>query len=400
MTGKITLFWFRQDLRIADNPALFEAAQNGAVMPIYILDTDTYKIGAASQWWLHHSLNALNKSLENTLNVYVGSARSIIFEILQKNTVHAVYWNRCYDPQRIAKDSLIKTELKNINIECKSFNGSLLWEPWEVLKNDKTHYKVFTPFYRECLQIKSPRHPLPKPEKLTLIKDVHNSTTLKSLELLPKINWHEQMQSCWKIGEYAAQSRLIEFLEDGLQGYKEDRNYPVKENVSRLSPHLHFGEISPNQVWHGAQGLRHDWAKDSDCFLSELGWREFSHSLLYHFSDLANENFQKKFNAFPWVKNPLYLKAWQTGQTGYPIVDAGMRELWQTGYMHNRVRMIVGSFLVRIPVNSIADSSFIRSLIPIQIDHRFQFYSIINPRKDILIKLLRYVSFVKIFFVK
>jgi deoxyribodipyrimidine photo-lyase len=157
------------------------------------------------------------------------------------------------------------------------------------------------------------------------------------------------MKSCWEVGEHAAQSRLIEFLEDGLQGYEEKRNYPFKKNVSRLSPHLHFGEISPNQAWYGGQnqGLSHGWTKDSDCFLRELGWREFSHSLLYHFSDLPNKNFQQKFDHFSWVNNPLYLKAWQTGQTGYPIVDAGMRELWQTGYMHNRVRMIVGSFLVK-----------------------------------------------------
>jgi deoxyribodipyrimidine photo-lyase len=350
MTGKITLFWFRQDLRIADNPGLFEAAQNGTVLPIYILDTEDPKIGSASKWWLHHSLSALNESLDNTLNVYVGRSQNILLEILQKNTIHAVYWNRCYEPWRIANDSLIKAELKNKNIECKSFNGSLLWEPWEVLKKDRTPYKIFTPFYtRGYLQAKPPRHPLPKPERLKLVKDSNNPTTLESINLLPKVGWDKQMRSCWNIGEHAAQTRLIEFLEYGLQGYKEDRNYPFKKNVSRLSPHLHFGEISPNQAWYGAQtlGLSQGWTNDNDCFLSELGWREFSHSLLYHFPDLPNKNFQKKFDHFPWVNNPLYVKAWQTGQTGYPIVDAGMRELWQTGYMHNRVRMIVGSFLVK-----------------------------------------------------
>ncbi len=350
MTGKITLFWFRQDLRIADNPGLFEAAQNGTVLPIYILDTEDPKIGSASKWWLHHSLSALNESLDNTLNVYVGRSQNILLEILQKNTIHAVYWNRCYEPWRIANDSLIKAELKNKNIECKSFNGSLLWEPWEVLKKDRTPYKIFTPFYtRGCLQAKPPRHPLPQPERLKLVKDPTNPTTLESLSLLPKVGWDKQMRSCWDIGEHAAQARLIEFLEHGLQGYKEDRNYPFKKNVSRLSPHLHFGEISPNQAWYGAQtlGLSQGWTNDNDCFLSELGWREFSHSLLYHFPDLPNKNFQQKFDHFPWVNNPLYVKAWQTGQTGYPIVDAGMRELWQTGYMHNRVRMIVGSFLVK-----------------------------------------------------
>jgi deoxyribodipyrimidine photo-lyase len=351
MTASITLFWFRRDLRIADNPGLFEAAQHGAVLPVYILDIDELpKIGSASRWWLHYSLNALNESLGNKLNVYVGRSKNILLEILQKNAIQAVYWNRCYEPWRIVNDSLIKTTLKNKKIECKSFNGSLLWEPWDVLKKDKTPYKVFTPFYtRGCLQARSPRYPLPKPKKLALLKDPHNPTTLEDLELLPKFKWDKQMKSYWDIGEHAAKSKLIEFLDDGLQGYKEKRNYPFKKNVSRLSPHLHFGEISPNQAWHGAQaqGLSHGWTKDSYCFLSELGWREFSHSLLYHFPDLPNKNFQQKFDNFPWANNPLYLKAWQVGQTGYPIVDAGMRELWQTGYMHNRVRMIVGSFLVK-----------------------------------------------------
>lgn len=350
MTGKITLFWFRQDLRIADNPGLFEAAQNGAVLPIYIIDTADPRIGSASKWWLHNSLNSLNESLENTLNVYFGSSQNILLEILQKNTIHAVYWNRCYEPWRVANDSLIKTELKNKNIECKSFNGSLLWEPWEVLKKDRTPYKVFTQFYTKgCLQANEPRHPLPKPERLKLVKDPNNPITIESLDLLPKIGWDKQMRSCWDIGERAAQARLIEFLEHGLQGYKEDRNYPFKKNVSRLSPHLHFGEISPNQAWYSAQtkGLSQGWTNDNDCFLSELGWREFAHSLLYHFSDFPNKNFQQKFDNFSWANNPLYVKAWQMGQTGYPIVDAGMRELWQTGYMHNRVRMIVGSFLVK-----------------------------------------------------
>lgn len=351
MTDKITLFWFRQDLRIIDNPGLFEASKNGAVLPIYILDNETIpKMGSASKWWLHQSLNMLNQSLDNKLNVYIGNAKNILLEIIKKNTVDAVYWNRCYEPYRIANDSLIKSELKNLNIECKSFNGSLLWEPWEVLKQDKTPYKIFTPFYtRGCLQAASPRYPLPKPKNLNLLKDHFNLKTIKDLDLLPKINWDEGIKKCWNVGENAAQLKLTKFLEDGLKDYKENRNYPSKKNVSRLSPHLHFGEISPNQAWHSvqSQGLTQSWTKDEECFLSELGWREFSYYLLYHFHDLPDKNFQKKFDHFPWTDNLSHLKAWQTGQTGYPIVDAGMRELWQTGYMHNRIRMIVASFLAK-----------------------------------------------------
>ncbi len=353
LMSRRTIFWFRQDLRISDNPGLFEAAKEGVVLPVYILDDETpkqFKMGSASRWWLHHSLNALDQSLGGKLNVYIGNSYDVLIKLLKTNNMEAVYWNRCYEPWRIASDSLIKVELKNKNIECKSFNGSLLWEPWEVLKKDSAPYKVFTPFYTNgCLQTSPPRRPLPKIETLKLVKDQHNQIILKNLGLLPTIGWDKQMESSWQIGEHAAQSRLINFLENDLNGYKEGRNYPFKTNTSRLSPHLHFGEISPNQAWYSVQskGETEGYTKDSDIFLKELGWREFSYSLMYHFPDLPTKNFQPKFDNFGWDKNPFYTKAWQMGQTGYPIVDAGMRELWQTGYMHNRVRMIVGSFLVK-----------------------------------------------------
>jgi deoxyribodipyrimidine photo-lyase len=353
MISKIIIFWFRQDLRISDNPGLFEAAKNGKVLPIYILDdleAESFKMGSASRLWLHHSLNALNECLSNSLNVYVGNSKEVLLKILQNTPADTVYWNRCYEPWRIKNDSSIKEALKKKDIECKSFNGSLLWEPWENLKKDNTPYKVFTPFYtRGCLQAVAPRIPIPKPENLKLVKDVHNNTSIENLNLLPSTKWNKSIESCWEIGEKAAQEKLINFADNGLKNYKENRNYPFKKNVSRLSPHLHFGEISPNQAWHSAQikNMDQGYTSDVDCFLSELGWREFSHSLLYHFPDLPHKNFQSTFDNFPWIDNHEYLNAWKTGQTGYPIVDAGMRELWQTGYMHNRVRMIVGSFLVK-----------------------------------------------------
>ncbi len=353
MSNKTTIFWFRQDLRISDNPGLFEAAQNGRVLPIYILDdqeAESFKMGGASRLWLHHSLNALNESLSNSLNVYIGSSKEVLFKILQNTSVNAVYWNRCYEPWRIKNDSEIKEKLKNKNIECKSFNGSLLWEPWENLKKDRTPYKVFTPFYnRGCLQVAAPRHPLPKPENLEMVRDIHNKTTIENLNLLPALKWKKSIESCWEIGEEAAQKKLIDFVDNSLKNYKENRNFPFKKNVSRLSPHLHFGEISPNQAWCSAQAKSVDNINisDIDCFLSELGWREFSYSLLYHFPDLPHKNFQSTFDKFPWDNNDKYLHAWKAGQTGYPIIDAGMRELWKTGYIHNRVRMIVGSFLVK-----------------------------------------------------
>jgi deoxyribodipyrimidine photo-lyase len=350
LTNKKTLFWFRQDLRISDNAGLFEAAKQGAVMPVYILDEDkaeAFKMGGASKWWLHHSLNNLNKSLDNKLNFYIGNAHDIIARLSRENNIDAVYWNRCYEPWRIHEDANIKASLKSSNIECNSFNGSLLWEPWEILKRDKTPYKIFTRFYRDgCLQGPQPRMPLPKPEKLTLLKDHKSKNTLN---LLPNKNWYKKLELYWDIGEEAAQKKLRAFLNNSLSGYQENRNYPSKMSTSRLSPHLHFGEISANQVWHSTQARAalDLGSSDADCFLSELGWREFSYYLLYHFPELPRKNFQSKFDAFPWVYNDHFLDRWKKGQTGYPIVDAGMRELWQTGYMHNRVRMITASFLIK-----------------------------------------------------
>ena len=352
MTDKITICWFRQDLRLSDNPSLFEAAKKGSVLPIYIQDDERsaeFKLGGASRWWLHHSLNDLNKSLGGKLNVYSGSAKKVLLNLISTYTIEAVYWNRCYEPWHIKEDSEITKELELLKVECKSFNGSLLWEPSEILKKDGTPYKVYTPYYRNgCLQSKIPRLPLPKPDNLVLIQD-GNAKPIDDLNLLAGTPWFKKLNSHWEIGEDSAQKRLETFLDDGFTGYKEKRNYPARLNVSRLSPHLHFGEISPNQAWHHAHayGVSQGVENDLECFLRELGWREFSYYLLYHFPDLPRKNFQAKFDHFPWQYKPELLKAWQQGQTGYPIVDAGMRELWQTGYMHNRVRMIVASFLVK-----------------------------------------------------
>jgi deoxyribodipyrimidine photo-lyase len=347
----VTIFWFRRDLRISDNPGLLAAVKNGNVLPVYILDDASagdFKIGAASRWWLHHSLLELNKSLDGKLNVYVGDSKKILTEIVRSNKVDAVYWNRCYEPFRIKDDSEIKTHLKTMGLDAQSFNASLLWEPWEILKADGTPYKVFTPFYQNgCLKAAAPREPL-KAELGNLLKDEANKNTIESLNLLPNKPWYKGMENMWGIGEAAAQKQLQHFLDNGLLGYKEGRNYPVKDNTSRLSPYLQFGEISPNQIWHAAQ-MRTNTKNIADVehFLRELGWREFSYHLLYHFPDLPRKNFQSKFDTFEWTYNETLLQAWKHGKTGYPIVDAGMRELWQTGYMHNRVRMIVASFLIK-----------------------------------------------------
>lgn len=349
MSDDIAIHWFRQDLRLSDNPALTNAAKQGKVLPIYILDDDNaapFAMGGASRWWLHHSLNALNGSLGGRLSIYRGKPIEILTDLISRHNVTSIHWNRCYEPWRTARDAQIKEHLKAKNIEASSANGSLLWEPWEIKKEDSTPYKVFTPFYRKgCLQAAAPRQPLPKPVDVQYIRDQESSLSLDQLALLPTLDWDKPIKPHWTIGEEGARQRFDQFLKDGLADYKDGRNLPAKPFVSRLSPHLHFGEISPNQLWYAVRTLADD--KNVDHFCSELGWREFSHSQLFYNPDLPTKNLQSKFDAFPWVEDDRSLTAWQKGQTGVPMVDAGMRELWQTGYMHNRVRMIVGSFLVK-----------------------------------------------------
>ncbi len=336
---KTVIHWFRQDLRVRDNPALHGAAKN-RILPIYILDdvnAGRDKMGTASRWWLQNSLKSLDESLDGHLSIYAGDPLDILRKLIKKHQITEIYWNRCYEPWRIKRDKTIKIEIERMGVGVHSFNGSLLWEPWDVHKDDGTPYKVFTPFYKNgCLKAKPPRALVSKPRAMEFIKSYkENITQPHSLEL----NNH------WHVGEQAALKKAKKFFASGLKNYKKGRDFPALESVSRLSPHLHFGEISPHQIWKMAQDS--SASKDLDHFLSELGWREFSYSLLYHFRHLPRENFQSKFDAFPWKKNKTFLEKWQRGETGYPIVDAGMRELLETGYMHNRVRMIVGSFLVK-----------------------------------------------------
>lgn len=353
MSKKVVIVWFRQDLRLNDNLALIAAHESQRqILPLYILDDENsgdWKMGSASRWWLHQSLVSLNKNLIGNLCLQKGDALTVLKSIIEQHQVKAVYWNRCYEPWRIKRDIHIKKVLVDRDIDVKSFNSALLFEPHTTLKKDGTPYKVFTPFYKKgCLQNNSePSLPQAKPKKLNLYQV--DSLPLDDLELIPKIQWYKQMEKEWKPGEEGAHACLDTFLENGLKGYKEGRNFPTKQNVSRLSPYLHFGEISPRKVWHDAKVMMmsNRCENDGDHFLSELGWREFSNSLLYHFPEMPRKNLQAKFDAFPWREDDEALTRWQKGQTGYPIVDAGMRELWQTGYMHNRVRMIVGSFLVK-----------------------------------------------------
>ncbi|MEM1160012.1 MAG: deoxyribodipyrimidine photo-lyase [Pseudomonadota bacterium] len=336
------IMWFRQDLRLTDNPALTVAADTGEVLPVYIRDPGE-AIGSASKWWLHHSLTALGGDLGH-LVLRSGDPAEILAALCAETGADSVVWNRCYDPYSIARDTALKADLKDRGISAQSYNAALLAEPWEVETKSGTPFKVYSPFWR-ALSAREMPEPLPRPALSTIDAP---SETLADWNLRPsQPNWAMDFQDLWTPGESGAWSKLESFLKSGLAGYAALRNRPDLPNVSRLSPHLHFGEISPRQIWARTRAETTPQRKHADKFLAEIGWREFSHHLLYHFPTLPTENWKPAFNGYPWRDDHADLDAWQQGQTGYPIVDAGMRELWSTGYMHNRVRMVVGSFLIK-----------------------------------------------------
>jgi len=342
MEQKLVIFWFRQDLRITDNIALFESAKSKQVMPVYILDL-LRNSNSAGEWWLNKSLESLNKSLSDKLNVYIGNPKDILSKLVKNYNVSAVFWNRCYDASSLKADDDIIMHLENLSVEAKVYNGNLLWDPSKILNKNGEFYKIYGAFYRFLNSNVEPRISIEDVPEMRFVKDS------KNLKFSFDSSSHKHLEERWEAGEIAAKKRLDEFLEKKLAGYAEGRNYPAGEFVSRLSPHLHFGEISPNQVWYAVRECADQAVsrEDIEVFSRELAWREFSYYLLYHFPDLPFRNYQKKFDGFKWSANKEALSAWQQGRTGYPIVDAGMRELLETGYMHNRLRMIVASFLVK-----------------------------------------------------
>ena len=342
------IHWFRQDLRLSDNPALFEACKTGHVLPVFIYDsTSMPKLGNASKWWLHHSLISLNQSLNGKLKVFAGDTITTLLEVIEESRSTKVFWNRVYSPDNWNLDAKLRQILTDKNIDYQIYNGSLLWEPSEILNQDNLPYRVFTPFYKKaCSSGPEPRLPVGLPD-LASIDHIETGVHITELSLSSANIVGDKLGTNWSIGETNANLSLTNFISQRLANYKTGRDFPVLPNVSRLSPHLHFGEISPHQIWHRILALRSSMNGNSDKFLSELAWREFAHYLLWHFPHLPYENLQERFDEFPWSYDDTYLKQWQSGETGYPIVDAGMRELNQTGYMHNRLRMIVGSFLVK-----------------------------------------------------
>jgi deoxyribodipyrimidine photo-lyase len=358
-TRSPTVVWFRQDLRLQDNPALSAALQRGRpVLPVFILDEvgeGEWPAGGAARWWLHHSLAALDASLRargSRLVLARGESGAVLRELIRESGADAVYWNRRYEPAVMARDRELKAALAAEGVEAKSFNAALLFEPHTVRNKTGGPFQVFTPFWRHCqtlaveLPVKLPAGNLPGGEFLPRGKN------LAELGLLPAMRWDAGLAAAWTPGEAAAMKRLRKFLAQSVEAYAARRDRPELDGTSALSPHLHFGEIGPRQIWAAVRALSKDSgvfpaSRGAQVFLSEVGWREFAHHLLYHFPRTPAAPLREEFVRFPWRKDAGHLRAWQRGRTGYPIVDAGMRQLWQTGWMHNRVRMIVASFLVK-----------------------------------------------------
>ena len=363
MTSPV-IVWFRDDLRLSDNPALTDAIASGAsVLCVFVLDdvgSGTRPLGGAARWWLAGSLKALDASLRaigGRLDVFAGNQAEVILDLSRQVMASAVFWNRRYGGAETTIDTSVKTALREAGIRATSFNGHLLHEPWTVTSKVGGPMKVFTPYWRAVQAKGPPDMPLPAPTMISAAtlpaKLSVMPTDIADLALEPTApDWAGGMRAEWTRGEQGALARLESFVMTGMKGYAVGRNRPDLPSTSKLSPHLRFGEISVRQCWHAAthahaSGRTNAGADDLDTFLKELGWREFSYHLLHHNPALSSSNYTPRFDAFPWRDDAASLKAWQCGMTGYPVVDAGMRQLYATGWMHNRVRMIVGSFLVK-----------------------------------------------------
>lgn len=346
------LLWFRRDLRLTDNPALDRAARTGRpVIPVFIFDDagpSRRPAGGASRWWLHGSLHALGTALEalgSRLVLRRGAADAVLAQLVHETGARDIVWNRLYDPDAVRRDKGIKAFCVESGVAVRSFNAGLLFEPWTIRTGAGTPYRVFTPFWRRCLQ-EGFDAPSDGPPALPAPAVWPTSDELEDWRLRCSTpDWAAGLRAAWGPGEAGARKKLVAFLAAGLESYHADRDLPGVAGTSRLSPHLHFGEIGPRQIAAALGPLAR--GPGPDAFLRELGWREFSHHLLFHNPDMAGANLRSEFDRMPWRDDPHALRRWQRGLTGYPLVDAGMRELWTTGWMHNRVRMVTASFLTK-----------------------------------------------------
>lgn len=340
-----TVVWFRNDLRLTDNPALTEAAASGAVVPLYVWspeDEGDWPLGAASRWWLHHSLVALDKSLRelgSRLVIRRGRATEVLPSVLREVGASALRFSRRYEPAAREVEASVVAAVRRLGVLASANASSLLHEPWEIATADGKPYQLFTPFWKACLSASEPNPPIAGPASLQAPAAWPTSLAIDDLGLLPRVDWAEGLREAWEPGEAGARKLLDRFARGAVDRYASDRNRPDVAGTSRLSPHLHFGEISIREVWHAC--------KRSAVYASELGWREFAHHLLWHFPHTPTEPLREQFRGFPWADDSEAFSRWTKGLTGYPFVDAGMRELWRTGWMHNRTRMVVASFMVK-----------------------------------------------------
>ena len=346
MSDSPVIVWFRRDLRTRDHAALHAAAETGKpVVALYIREDDLqYPMGAASDWFLHYALLALQEELSIPLIIRRGKANDILPDVVRATGADEVHWGRRYQKEAIEIDSALKESLKEDGLTVESHNTMLLSEPWEVKTGGGTYYKVYTPYFRKLKEVVEIGDPLPAPDTLKRFTGNVESLTVEDLDLLPtKPDWGQKMEPYWEPGPKGAHKRLREFLDEAVEYYAEYRDRPDYDRTSRLSPFLAHGCISPLEAWHANR----ENTPTSDKFASELAWREFSYVLLYHNPDMKTENLDKKFDKFEWQGTDADFEAWTRGMTGYPIVDAGMRQLWEMGWMHNRIRMITASFLIK-----------------------------------------------------
>jgi deoxyribodipyrimidine photo-lyase len=349
------LVWLRDDLRLADNPALRAGMEHGGDLTVvYVLDDESAGIrplGAAARWWLHHSLASLDADLRqhgSRLVLRRGPAADVIDQLVAHTGADGVFWNRRYGPVEREIDAGIKASLTDRGIDAHSFAAALLWEPWTVRTGQGEPYKVFTPFWRAAQAMPEPRHPLPRPRELPSPSDV-SGDDLADWALLPTApDWASGLRDAWDPGERGAAKLLEDFVDHALEDY-DQRDEPAMAATSDLSPHLRWGEISPYQVWHRLHGqLEPHQRQQAPAFLRQLAWREFNWNEYFHCEQLATVNVRREFDAFPWRDaSEDELQRWYQGRTGFDLVDAGMRELWSSGAMHNRVRLATASFLVK-----------------------------------------------------
>ena len=346
------IVWFRRDLRLADNPALAAAlATHERILPVYIHapgEEAPWSSGGASRWWLHQALADLSNRLQGRLLICQGASLAVLRDLAARTDASAVYWNRLYEPAAVQRDTRVKQALRESGLSAVSENAALLFEPWEVSNRQGEPYRVFTPFWKSLLEFDLPHATLDAPElgrRLVSAKALQGlgGPGLEGLGLMPDIAWYADIDRAWHATRDGAEARLDEFLATGLHRYAHGRDLPAEDWVSRLSPYLHFGQLGPRELVSACRAAGHA----ADAFLRELGWREFAHHLLFHFPHTADEPLDARFANFPWREDAKALQAWQRGETGIPLVDAGMRQLWSSGWMHNRVRMITASFLTK-----------------------------------------------------